>query len=96
MPLLGNASHPCGEGALQVVPTISRLVQDGSATVKGLSSGLGRSKTQAAGRAQQWLSAFLEDGHKQARVSQGALTVNTIPACVYCIPLSFCLHAQIV
>ena len=67
-----------GALALQVLPAVPRLVQEGSATAKGLGSGLHRSRTQAAGRTQQWLSALAEDGRRQARVSQGALRVNSL------------------
>ena len=83
-----------GALALQVLPAVPRLVQEGSATAKGLGSGLGRSRTQAAGRAQQWLSAFLMDGRRQARVSQGALRVDPLPPCATCIPISIRSHAQ--
>lgn len=83
-----------GALALQVLPAVPRLVQEGSATAKGLSSGLGRSRTQAAGRAQQWLSAFLMDGRRQARVSQGALRVDPLPPCATCIPILIRSHAQ--
>ena len=96
MTLLGNACHPSGAVALQVVPTIPRLVQEGSANANGLGLGLGRSRTQAAGRAQEWLSTFLEDGRRQARVSQGSLRVNSPPPCAINILFPLYVHDQTV
>ena len=59
-----------------MVPAVPRLAQQSSAEVRGLGAGLARSQDQAATQARQWLDGVLEDGRKQAAISQSSLKVQ--------------------